>query len=57
MDCVNKFCISCGNEFFISFKCGNTYTNITADRIDNSLYHTIRQYTATMQDMQQQLWK
>ena len=41
MNCVNKFCSSCGNEFHINFKCGNTYTNITADRIDNSLYHTM----------------
>jgi hypothetical protein len=41
MNCVNKFCISCGTEFYINFKCGNTYTNITADRIDNSLYHTM----------------
>ena len=41
MNCVNKFCPNCNNELYIHFKDGNTYTNITADRIDNSLYHTI----------------
>jgi hypothetical protein len=41
MECVNKFCPICNNELYINFKDGNTYTNITADRVDNSLYHTL----------------
>ena len=41
MECVNKFCAKCKNDFYIDFKDGNTYTNITARRLDNSLYHTL----------------
>ena len=41
MECVNKFCPICNNELYINFKDGNTYTNITADRIDNTQYHTL----------------
>ena len=41
MECVNKFCTKCKNDFYIDFKDGNTYTNITAHRLDNSLYHTL----------------
>jgi hypothetical protein len=41
VECVNKCCPVCNNELYIGFRDGNTYTNITADRIDNSLYHTL----------------
>ena len=41
MGCVNKCCPICNNQFFIDFRDGNTFSNITADRLDNSLYHTI----------------
>ena len=41
VSCANKLCPSCNDSLYIGFKDGNTYTNITADRIDNSLYHTI----------------
>jgi len=41
VNCVNKNCPLCNNLLYIGFRDGNTYTNITADRVDNSLYHTI----------------
>jgi hypothetical protein len=41
MGCVNNFCAECKNEIYIDFRDGNTYTNITAHRLDNSLYHTL----------------
>lgn len=41
MECVSKLCPICNNELYIHFKDGNTYTNISADRVDNSLYHTL----------------
>ena len=41
MNSVNKICPSCNNMLYIRFRDGNTYTNITAQRSDNSLYHTL----------------
>ena len=41
MNSVNKICPSCNNTLYIRFRDGNTYTNITAQRPDNSLYHTM----------------
>ena len=41
MECVNKCCPICNNELYTHFKDGNAYTNISADRVDNSLYHTL----------------
>jgi hypothetical protein len=38
---VNNCCPECNNTFYIGFRDGNTYTNITAQRLDNSLYHTL----------------
>ena len=36
IECVNKYCISCGNHLYIDFQDGNTISNITADRINNN---------------------
>jgi hypothetical protein len=41
IDCVNKLCPVCNEPLYIGFKDGNTYTNISADRVDNSLCHTL----------------
>ena len=40
--CANKICSGkCNNMLYVHFRDGNTYTNITAQRLDNSLYHTL----------------
>ena len=42
MEAANKRCRSCHCVFFyINFDVGNTYTNITAQRLDNSKDHNL----------------
>ena len=41
MKAVNKRCFSCQCDFFISFDTGNTFSNITADRVNCSSDHNI----------------
>ena len=41
MEAANKRCRSCHCDFYINFDVGNTYTNITAQRIDNSKDHNL----------------
>jgi hypothetical protein len=38
---ANRKCFRCGTHLYLYFKDGNTITNITADRIDCSLCHTL----------------
>ena len=41
MAAANKRCRSCRCDFYINFNDGNTYTNITAQRLDNSKDHNL----------------
>ena len=41
MAAANKRCRSCRCDFYINFDDGNTYTNITAQRLDNSKDHNL----------------
>ena len=38
---ANRNCFNCGTHLYLDFKDGNTVSNITADRIDCSLSHTL----------------
>ena len=39
--CVNKYCYNCGTHLYIDFSEGNVLTNITADRVDNDMDHSL----------------
>jgi hypothetical protein len=41
MDNVSKCCGCCGCHFYLLFKDGNTYSNLTAQRLDNSSDHNL----------------
>ena len=41
MKAVKKPCSCCGSDFYISCDTGNVNSNITADRIDNSIGHSL----------------
>jgi len=47
INCKNKLCSKegCNNQLYIGFRDGNTFTNITAQRLDNNLYHTLDNIT------------
>ena len=41
LNCVNKNCIHCGSHLYIDFTEGNVISNISADRVDNTIGHAI----------------